>query len=62
MGFFSNKLIEIEEKIFQLESILLELKKDLRLGSSSQEEDPKLMLVRKIETYLLKLKRNLNLE
>ena len=62
MGVFSDKLIDIEEKILQMESLLLELEKELQSCSSNQKKDPNLKVLFKIQNDLFKLKKNLNLD
>ena len=62
MGIFSDKLIDIEEKILQMESLLLELEKELQSCSSNQKKDPNLKVLFKIQNDLFKLKKNLNLD
>ncbi len=56
-----EKLMDIEEKILQMESIILELKRDLEFCSSTKKENQNLKILLKIETSLSKIKENLNL-
>jgi|LakMenEpi03Aug12_release.lakeMendotaPanAssembly.Ray.scaffolds.fasta_scaffold6082678_1 hypothetical protein len=61
MGAMKEKLMDIEEKILQMESIILELKRDLEFCSSTKKENQNLKILLKIETSLSKIKENLNL-
>jgi len=61
MGAMKEKLMDIEEKILQMESIILELKRDLQFCSSTKKENQNLKILLKIETSLSKIKENLNL-
>ena len=52
--------MDIEEKILQMESIILELKRDLEFCSSTKKENQNLKILLKIETSLSKIKENLS--
>jgi hypothetical protein len=60
MGAMKEKLMDIEEKILQMESIILELKRDLEFCSSTKKENQNLKILLKIETSLSKIKENLS--
>lgn len=62
MGIFNNKLIDIEEKILQMEALLFELEKELQSCSSNQKKDPNLKVLFKMQNELFQLKKQLNLD